>query len=378
MSGTDVARLVLVAEGRDEEIASVIDSVGAARVVEILVDEISCRFDWPQVSPAETVVVGFCFKHKAEDVVQVITAGTSGVAPADRTMEPHAQVEQELTEAVRAVFGPPGAPKTSTRRVQLRGSDSKAAFIQPPPAFYVVQRITSTMDARDAVDLNELATRYRADKWGIHFYTQHYQRHFEPLRHRPLTILEIGVGGLGLEDPSMGGASLRMWKRYFPRALVYGVDIEDKAPVAEQRIGILRADQSNHSALAKVVDATGPLDVIIDDGSHVNEHVLTSFRTLFPYLRDGGIYVIEDLQTAYWPRFGGTSDAPDDGLTSVGFLKSLIDALNYEEILESGSRQSTPYDGAIRGLHFYHNIVFIEKGLNVEGGGPDWVRYGQR
>jgi 8-demethyl-8-alpha-L-rhamnosyltetracenomycin-C 2'-O-methyltransferase len=234
------------------------------------------------------------------------------------------------------------------------------------------------MDARDGVGLAELASRYGSDKWGIHRYAEHYERHFAPLRDRPLTVLEIGVGGMGFDDPTKGGASLRMWKRYFPRALIYGVDIVDKRALSDQRITVLRADQSDPAELAGVVETTGPLDIIIDDGSHVNEHVLTSFRTLFPHLRNGGLYVIEDLQTSYWPRFGGTSTSFDSPSTSVGFLKSLVDGLNYEEILESSGRSHKAFDRAIKGLHFYHNIAFVEKGLNADGGGPDWVRYGRK
>jgi hypothetical protein len=48
-------------------------------------------------------------------------------------------------------------------------------------------------------------------------------------------------------------------------------------------------------------------DIIIDDGSHVNEHVITTFEYLLPILNNEGLYVIEDTQTAYWPEYGGSS-----------------------------------------------------------------------
>jgi hypothetical protein len=51
---------------------------------------------------------------------------------------------------------------------------------------------------------------FGTDKWGDHWYTQHYQRYFRPLRDKRLTLLEIGVGGY--EDSGEGGACLRMWK----------------------------------------------------------------------------------------------------------------------------------------------------------------------
>jgi hypothetical protein len=74
----------------------------------------------------------------------------------------------------------------------------------------------------------------------------------------------------------------------------------------------------DESFLGKVLEETGPLDIIIDDGSHINRDVLTSFHYLFPGLRTGGFYVIEDLQTAYWPGYGGSSDDLGGACTSMG------------------------------------------------------------
>ena len=64
---------------------------------------------------------------------------------------------------------------------------------------------------------------------------------------------------------------------------------------------------SHQAFLTSVVDEIGPLDIIIDDGSHLNEHVIRTFEILFPLLNEGGIYAVEDLQTSYWPDHGGSS-----------------------------------------------------------------------
>ena len=74
--------------------------------------------------------------------------------------------------------------------------------------------------------LAKLAIRHGSDKWGAHSYTKHYEAHFLPYREEVLNILEIGVGGYG--DPTVGGASLKMWRDYFPLATVYALDIADK------------------------------------------------------------------------------------------------------------------------------------------------------
>src|ERR1700688_2245107 len=62
-------------------------------------------------------------------------------------------------------------------------------------------------------DLNRLALLFGTDKWGCHWYTQHYERYFGSLKKKRLNLLEIGVGGY--ENPDEGGESLRMWKAYF-------------------------------------------------------------------------------------------------------------------------------------------------------------------
>ena len=145
-------------------------------------------------------------------------------------------------------------------------------------------------------DLTKLARYFGTDKEGAHFYARHYQHHFEPLRWRPLRILEIGVGGL--EDPRAGADSLRMWKAYFPRAEIIGIDIYDKSFHDERRITTLVGSQIDETFVRGVVRDHGPFDIIIDDGSHFPEHVITTFTFLFPLLKDHGIYVIEDTQTS--------------------------------------------------------------------------------
>jgi hypothetical protein len=209
-----------------------------------------------------------------------------------------------------------------------------------------------------------LATIYGSDKWGDHSYASHYARHFRHLRRKKITLLEIGIGGY--DDPQRGGASLRMWRQYFPNAQIVGLDYFDKSPHAEKRIRIYRGDQSDENILRKIIADVGPPDIIIDDGSHVNQHVIKSFEVLFPLLSDEGIYVVEDTQTAYWPDFGGSSDDLLHAPTSMCFIKRLVDCLNYEEFIRPGYVPSY-YDRNITSLHFYHNLVFIQKGPNQEG-----------
>jgi len=85
------------------------------------------------------------------------------------------------------------------------------------------------------------------DKEGAHSYTAAYDGHLGRFRDQPITLLEIGIGGYA--DPAKGGASLRMWKTYFPQAQIFGLDIEDKSGLAKERITILRGDQGDPAFL---------------------------------------------------------------------------------------------------------------------------------
>jgi demethylmacrocin O-methyltransferase len=214
-----------------------------------------------------------------------------------------------------------------------------------------------------ADDLDKLGRIYGTDKIDTHFYTPHYSLHFEKFRDKPVRLLEIGVGGY--EKPFSGAKSLRMWKHYFPSGNIYSIDIYDKSALQEERIRIFQGSQVDRAFLDKVCEETGELDIIIDDGSHINEHVIETFKILFPKLKDGGIYVIEDTNTSYWPEYGGDSSNLNNPLTSMNFFKKLTDCLNHKEFLIPGY-QPDYFDQHIVAMHFYHNIIFIYKGSNDE------------
>jgi hypothetical protein len=210
-------------------------------------------------------------------------------------------------------------------------------------------------------DLNYLAMLFGTDKWGQHWYTQHYQGVFAPLRKSRLHILEIGVGGYS--DPSIGACSLRMWKAYFRRGRIVGIDICDKSRLVEGRIDIRQCSQTDADALRRLSDEYGGFDIVIDDGSHVNAHVIRTFEILFPLLRDNGIYAIEDTQTAYWQEWGGGIGRPE---SSMSFLKSLVDGLNHAEYPIPNYHPSY-FDKHIVEITFFHNLALIRKALNDEG-----------
>jgi demethylmacrocin O-methyltransferase len=212
----------------------------------------------------------------------------------------------------------------------------------------------------DRSDLSRLALYFETDKWGDHWYTQHYQRYFRPLRKKQLNLLEIGVGGY--ENAERGGESLRMWKTYFRNARIVGIDLADKTHFREHRIDIRQCDQTDADALKQLSAEYSGFDIIIDDGSHLNEHVIKTFGILFPLLRPNGIYAVEDTQTSYWPTWGGGIDNPE---SLMAFFKGLADGLNHVEFpIEHYA--PTYFDQHIFEISFFHNLIIIRKGDNSE------------
>ena len=211
-------------------------------------------------------------------------------------------------------------------------------------------------------NLDRLGRIYKTDKVGAHFYTPYYSLHFQKFKYKRVNLLEIGVGGY--ENPTAGGESLRMWKKYFPFGQIFSLDIHDKSALQEKRIKIFKGSQVDIEALNNICNEIKPIHLIIDDGSHINEHVITTFEFLFPKLTNGGIYVIEDTQTSYWKNYGGDSSR-DNPNTVMNYFKQFADGLNYKEFILPGYKP-TYFNKNVISIHFYHNLIFIYKGKNKE------------
>jgi hypothetical protein len=219
-----------------------------------------------------------------------------------------------------------------------------ARFASPLPRS-AINRIKHGVGLAAAPSLDTLALLWGTDKApGQHGYTRHYARHLRRRRGSVKCVLEIGIGD-GV-DPEAGGNSLRMWRNYFPHAAIYGVDIHEKWFDLEARITALKADQSDPEALLAAVRKCPPFDLVVDDGSHVGSHIIRTFEVLFPRVKPGGYYAIEDLETAYQPAYGGGSPGTPD--TAAALTKALIDDVNV------GPRP-------VAAVHAYPGLVLIEK-----------------
>jgi cephalosporin hydroxylase len=147
---------------------------------------------------------------------------------------------------------------------------------------------------------------------------------------------------------------------------VVGVDLHAKRVRLGRRVRFVQGDQSDPAVLDRAVEAAGgSATVVIDDGSHIGEHVVASFRHLFPQLAAGSVYVIEDLHTSYWSGFGGDAVAPV--VSGVGVVKELVDSVQdadqtFDRRPELGGRPSVTIQEPVAALHVYPGIAFAVRG----------------
>jgi len=198
-------------------------------------------------------------------------------------------------------------------------------------------------------NLIEIASKYKSTKKMMGF-IDIYNYYFNAIKDKNLNIFEIGVET---------GESLRMFSDYFNKSNIVGLDIENKDYNIE-RVEIFCGDQSDKKILNGIIEKYKKFDVIIDDGSHKNKDVINSFNHLFPYLKFGGLYVIEDLQTSYIPNWGGDGVNLNNKKTTMNFIRSLADRMHYQDI-DNPFYQKHDLDGLIEFVHIYRNIAFIKK-----------------
>ncbi len=206
-------------------------------------------------------------------------------------------------------------------------------------------------------NLTSIAEFYKTDKLD-HGYTNIYEKYFENIRDEKLKILEIGIAD---------GKSLLMWSDYFKNSTIIGIDIHkidiDEKKLDRNNIKVHQGSQSDDKFINELINQYKDFDIIIDDGSHLKKDVIKSFHLLFPYLNNEGLYVVEDMQTSYNHFFGGNPFDLKYSNSHMNFFKHLTDRLNYQEIANPFYIPDK-YDAKITNISFYHNLVFVTKGIN--------------
>ena len=186
-------------------------------------------------------------------------------------------------------------------------------------------------------------------KW-IHYF-EIYHRHFQVYRARPITLVEFGV---------YHGGSLQMWKHYFGKgARIIGVDISPECKCLEEdQIEVVVGDQENRGFLRTFRDEIGPIDILIDDGGHKMGQQIATFEEMFPAIKPGGNYLIEDLHTSYWHEFGGKFKGRG---TFIEYAKDLIDDLHAWHSRDATELSVTYYTRHIKAMHVYDSVIVFDK-----------------
>lgn len=164
--------------------------------------------------------------------------------------------------------------------------------------------------------LDELAIKHNSDKSSrFHNYTPKYDKILFQYKDKFTSILEIGVAQ---------GQSIKMWADYFPNATIHGADISAASKICENysnKIKFHLLDQREIAQL-KNMEQFGEFDLIIDDGNHLWMEQILTFNTLFPYIKSGGIYIVEDTTTSYWKEYKNYHISPTE------YFKKLVDDVN--------------------------------------------------
>jgi hypothetical protein len=185
--------------------------------------------------------------------------------------------------------------------------------------------------------VSELCDRYGSDKgevrssghpyaWPSHTYADFYSRLFSHCRHDVTKVFECGLGTNNPDLPSsMGvegkpGASLRVWREFFPNAIIYGADIDRDVLFEEDRIKTFYIDQLDPNSVEAFWKNVGvdDFDLIVDDGLHTFDAGSCLFKNSAKYLSDNGVYVIEDVVLSdliRYKKFFGATDFVVDYVT---------------------------------------------------------------
>lgn len=197
----------------------------------------------------------------------------------------------------------------------------------------------------------EAQTDGRCCKW-VHYFDI-YERYINQYIDKPSKYLEIGV---------QQGGSLNLIKNYLGNQCeTFGIDIDPSCMKSEtEGHKIFIGSQEDPGFLLSCAEA-GPFDIIVDDGGHTANQQLVSFVTLWPYLKDGGVYIVEDLHCSqFWPGYQGSAL----GINFFDFAKGLADKLSLWHMREEWfhHRYSEPLDrrppGHIRHANFAVNEIF--------------------
>lgn len=186
-------------------------------------------------------------------------------------------------------------------------------------------------------------------KWDHYF--EIYERYFSLYRNTELNMLEIGISH---------GGSLQLWRKYFgEKANLYAVDINPECRQFEdEKTKIFIGSQEDTLFLTQLIKNLPPLDIILDDGGHTMNQQIVSFQQLFPKIKDGGVYIVEDTHTSYWHTFHGGFRKKG---TFIEYAKRLVEDMHAWHVDDTRLQPVNMYTESLFSISFYDSIIVFEK-----------------
>lgn len=208
--------------------------------------------------------------------------------------------------------------------------------------------------------LDEIMLSVRTDKASrYHNYTPVYEHFFEPIRDKEIVLLELGIGDLS--SLNREGQSIDAWRIYFSKGKCYAIDNDIEK--VKGREGCYYCDQTDEGKLKMLIEEFSRPDIIIDDCSHHKEPTIKSFEILFPLLKSGGLYCIEDVVApAYWTGWGGNKY-----IFTSEFMAYFFDKCHYINLLKQENFNPPQFIHIpdwikeIESIHFHHSQIIIKK-----------------
>ena len=148
-------------------------------------------------------------------------------------------------------------------------------------------------------------------------------------------------------------------KYIYKHSKIIGFDYEDKSFLKDSRIHIYKGDQSNLSDLKSITKDFTKFDIIIDDGSHFANHQLITFDYLFNFLKNDGIYIIEDIQGSYTKCMNGDPKLSYER-NLITYFSSFAHCVNQRFILDEFKDKYEKYF-EMNKLFFLENAILIQK-----------------
>jgi hypothetical protein len=265
----------------------------------------------------------------------------------------------------------PRALRPLARAVEQFPSMTRGMFRgQKPQTFPAFLTNTTSAGSSDKGDL-EGFFRAHAMGRGIHKWIHLfpiYERHLGKFRSARVNLLEIGV---------QSGGSLDMWRHYFGEdCRIFGVDIDERCKsLASEAVTIFIGDQADRAFWREVKSKLPPLDIVIDDGGHTPHQQIVSVEELLPHLREGGVYLCEDIY-GNPNRFAMYINGLASGIHEAAWIE--------DSGIEGATHVTTPNDfqKTVSSVHVYPYVIVLERNSSAVHQfaavrmGSEWLKIG--